>query len=215
MAYAVKELFYTLQGEGLNAGCAAVFVRFSGCNLWNGREEDRHKGAGGCAQWCDTNFFGTDGMGGGRFPTATTFSQRIAATWPGKSTATRKLVVFTGGEPALQLDEPLIAAMHDEGFSVAIETNGTILLPRGLDWICMSPKAGASVVVTRGDEVKFVYPQEGLAPAEFEHLEFGAFLIQPRDGLAREKHTQQAVAYCLSNPKWRLSLQTHKLVGLP
>ncbi len=216
MPYAVKEIFYTLQGEGLNAGRAAVFVRFSGCNLWNGREEDRHKGSGGCSQWCDTNFVGTDGVGGGRFGSATELAGRVATTWRGQaSTNVRKLVVFTGGEPALQLDDQLVAAVHDEGFSAAIETNGSIALPQGVDWVCLSPKAGAPLVVTKGDELKFVYPQEGLEPADFEHLAFGSWLIQPRDGLAREKHTQQAVAYCLSNPRWRLSLQTHKVVGLP
>lgn len=216
MPYAVKEIFYTLQGEGLNAGRAAVFVRFSGCNLWNGREEDRHKGTGGCAQWCDTDFFGTDGTGGGKFGTASELASRIAATWGSNSNdVERRFVVFTGGEPALQLDESLIAAVHDEGFFVAIETNGSLPLPRGLDWICVSPKAGASVVVDRGHELKFVFPQEGLEPSDFEHLSFEHWLVQPRDGLARAKHTQQAAAYCLKNPKWRLSLQTHKVVGLP
>jgi 7-carboxy-7-deazaguanine synthase len=216
MPYAVKEIFYTLQGEGMNAGRAAVFVRFSGCNLWNGREGDRDKGSGGCAVWCDTNFLGTDGVGGGRFKSAAELARRVAETWQGRSSSdARKLVVFTGGEPALQLDDQLVAAVHDEGFSAAIETNGTVALPSGVNWICVSPKAGAPIVVTRGDELKFVYPQQGLEPAEFEHLAFSSWLIQPRDGLAREKHTQQAVEYCLSNPKWRLSIQTHKVVGLP
>lgn len=215
MTYAVKEIFYTLQGEGLNAGRAAVFVRFSGCNLWSGREEDRHKGTGGCARWCDTNFFGTDGEGGGRFQSADDLARRIAATWRGQTPNARKLAVLTGGEPALQVDEPLITALHDEGFEVAIETNGTVPLPRGIDWVCVSPKAGTNVVVTAGHELKFVYPQEGLDPAEFETYAFGAFLLQPRDDVHRDKHTQLAVAYCLASPKWRLSLQTHKTVGIP
>jgi 7-carboxy-7-deazaguanine synthase len=216
MPYVVKEVFYTLQGEGLNAGRAAVFVRFSGCNLWNGRHADRHKGIGGCAHWCDTNFVGTDGEGGGRFASPSDLAYRVATTWPaGSSSEVEKLVVFTGGEPALQLDDQLLAAVHDQGFTVAIETNGSIPLPNGIDWVCVSPKAGAPLLVTRGDELKFVYPQDGLEPSAFEELSFSYLLIQPRDGLAREKHLRGAVQYCLSNPKWRLSLQTHKVVGLP
>lgn len=213
MTYAVKEVFYTLQGEGVNAGRAAVFLRFSGCNLWSGREEDRPKGAGGCARWCDTDFFGTDGLGGGKFPGPTELATHVAHTWRGG--ADRRLVVCTGGEPLLQLDEQLVTALHDEQFEVAIETNGTQPVPRGVDWICVSPKAGGQLVVAGGHELKLVVPQPGVSPEDFEGLAFEHFLLQPMDGPNRIENTQLAVDLCLRNPKWRLSLQTHKHVGIP
>jgi 7-carboxy-7-deazaguanine synthase len=213
MAYAVKELFFTLQGEGLNAGRAAVFLRFAGCNLWSGREEDRSRGTGGCARWCDTQFVGTDGPGGGKFATPALLAAAVERCW-GERTGVR-LVVCTGGEPALQLDGPLVEALHRHGFEVAVETNGTKPLPDGLDWVCVSPKAGTELVVTRGDELKLVYPQEGLPPETFEALDFRAHLLQPMDGPDQASNREAAVAHCLAHPRWRLSLQTHKLLGIP
>jgi 7-carboxy-7-deazaguanine synthase (Cx14CxxC type) len=214
MSYAVKERYYTLQGEGAQAGRAAVLLRFAGCNLWSGTDSDRFKGPGGCAAWCDTDFVGTTGPGGGRFQTASDLADAVARTWPHRSTE-RSLVVCTGGEPLLQLDEALVAALHDKGFEVAVETNGTRPSTRGLDWLCVSPKAGADLVLRAGNELKLVFPQQGAEPDRFEDLDFAHFFLQPMDGPSRARNTERAVAYCLEHPRWRLSLQTHKLVGLP
>jgi len=214
MAYAVKELFFTLQGEGANAGRPAVFCRFAGCNLWSGREQDRSKGAGGCARWCDTDFVGTNGSGGGRFDSADALARATRAAWPAPWEG-RPLVVCTGGEPLLQLDQPLVDAFHQQGFEVAIETNGTLPLPAGIDWVCVSPKVGGPLVVHEGDELKLVYPQEGLEPAEVIELKFRNFFLQPMDGLLRQRNTKEAVRYCLEHPRWRLSLQTHKYLDIP
>jgi 7-carboxy-7-deazaguanine synthase (Cx14CxxC type) len=213
MSYTVKELYYTLQGEGAQAGRPAVFLRFAGCNLWTGREADR---ASAICGFCDTDFVGTDGPGGGRFATARGLADAVAAAWPAPSGShTRPFVVCTGGEPLLQLDAPLVTALHDLGFEVAIETNGTLLPPPGIDWICVSPKAQAPLVLSSGDELKLVYPQEGAAPERFAALDFRHFSLQPMDGSDREHHTELAVRYCLTHPQWRLSLQTHKLLGIP
>jgi 7-carboxy-7-deazaguanine synthase len=211
MTYAVKEIFYTLQGEGANTGRAAVFCRFAGCNLWTGREQDRLDAT---CQFCDTDFVGTDGPGGGRFSTAEALATAVAATWPDEG-GERRFVVCTGGEPLLQLDEPLVRALHDQGFEIAVETNGTLPPPAGVDWLCVSPKAGAELVVRRGDEIKLVYPQSGADPADFEDLAFDHFFLQPMDGPEREANTAAALRYCLLHPRWRLSLQTHKLLGIP
>ncbi len=210
MTYSVKEVFLTLQGEGGQAGRPAVFCRFAGCNLWSGREQDREKAV---CTFCDTDFVGTDGEGGGKFETPQALAAAVAAAWRGGDVG--KLVVCTGGEPLLQLDEPLIAALHAIGFEIAIETNGTVAAPEGIDWICVSPKADALVVQTRGQELKLVYPQPGVDPARFEGLDFERFCLQPMDGPDRDANTQAAVAYCLSHPRWRLSVQTHKYLGLP
>ena len=210
MSYSVKEIFLTLQGEGGQVGRAAVFCRFAGCNLWSGREIDR---AGAVCNFCDTDFVGMDGVGGGRFASAQALAQAVAARWIGS--AEDRLVVCTGGEPLLQLDAPLIAAFHAAGFAIAVETNGTIAAPEGLDWICVSPKADAPLAQTRGQELKLVYPQPGVDPARFEGLNFERFLLQPMDGPARAANTEAAIAYCLSHPRWRLSVQTHKYLGLP
>ena len=213
MSYAVKELYYTLQGEGAQAGRPAVFLRFAGCNLWTGREADR---ASAICGFCDTDFVGTDGPGGGRFGTAPDLAEAVAAAWPDSSGShIRPFVVCTGGEPLLQLDEPLVAALHDVGFEVAIETNGTLLPPPGIDWICVSPKAQAPLELRSGDELKLVYPQEGAPPERFADLAFRHFSLQPLDGPHRARHTELAVRYCLTHPQWRLSLQTHKLLGIP
>ena len=213
MSYAVKELYYTLQGEGAHAGRAAVFCRFAGCNLWTGREADR---AQAVCTFCDTEFVGTDGPGGGKFSTATALSDAVASHWPVQAGGTR-YVVCTGGEPLLQMDAPLIEAFHARGFEVGVETNGTQPAPAGLDWICVSPKAGAPLVLTSGDELKLVFPQREpeAQPERFEHLEFRHFFLQPMDGPARAANTTAAVAYCLAHPRWRMSLQTHKLLGIP
>jgi 7-carboxy-7-deazaguanine synthase (Cx14CxxC type) len=215
MSYAVKEIFYTLQGEGANAGRPAVFCRFAGCNLWSGREADR---AQAVCTFCDTEFVGTDGTGGGRFADAEALASAIASLWPADRIVSR-FVVCTGGEPALQLDDALILALHTRGFTIAIETNGTLPLPDGIDWICVSPKSDATIVVIRGDELKLVYPQDRAMPERFECLAFDHFLIQPMDCLAGDptalmRHTERAVEYCLSHPQWRLSMQTHKLLGI-
>jgi 7-carboxy-7-deazaguanine synthase (Cx14CxxC type) len=202
--YTVKEIFHTLQGEGIQAGCPAVFLRFTGCNLWSGREEDR---ASAQCRFCDTDF-----VGGEKFPDAQTLAQRVAAAWVG---AGPRLVVVTGGEPALQLDAALIDVLHAQGFRIAIETNGTIALAPGIDWVCLSPKAGTTLAVTSGDELKLVYPQPGLAPEDVEHLDFDHFLLQPMDGPDQAANTKAAVARCLTGGRWRLSLQTHKLLGIP
>lgn len=211
MAYAVKEIFYTLQGEGANTGRPAVFCRFAGCNLWTGREADR---ASAVCRFCDTDFVGTDGPGGGKFPDADSLARAVAAAWP-PGEAGRRFVVCTGGEPLLQLDPALLDAFHAEDFEVAVETNGTVEPPPGIDWLCVSPKAEAPLLVRRGDELKLVYPQDGADPSGFEGLEFGQFFLQPMDGPAREANTAAALRYCLEHPRWRLSLQTHKLLGIP
>ena len=210
MTYSVKELFKTLQGEGGQAGRVAVFCRFSGCNLWTGREADR---ATALCTFCDTDFVGTDGVGGGRFRTADALAEAIACTW-GES-ALRRYVVFTGGEPLLQLDASLVAAVRDRGFTIAIETNGTLPAPPGIDWICVSPKGGTPLAQTSGQELKLVYPQRDADPAAFEGLAFEHFFLQPMDGPDRVRNTELAVAYCLRHPLWRVSLQTHKLMGIP
>ena len=213
MSYAVKEMYYTLQGEGAHAGRAAVFCRFAGCNLWTGREQDR---AGAVCTFCDTDFVGTDGPGGGRFATAAALADAVASLWPADA-AGERYVVCTGGEPLLQLDTPLIEALHARGFAVAVETNGTQPAPAGLDWICVSPKAGAPLVLTAGDELKLVYPQREpeAQPERFADLGFRHFFLQPMDGPERAANTAAAVAYCLAHPRWRMSLQTHKLLGIP
>ena len=213
MSYSVKEIYYTLQGEGANAGRAAVFCRFTGCNLWSGHEVDR---AAAVCKFCDTDFVGTGGHGGGRFDSAEHLAGAIRAAWTGReSPRARPLVVFTGGEPLLQLDEGLIKAIRRLGFEVAIETNGTLLPPGGVDWVCVSPKAGAKLVLNYGDEIKLVFPQEGAEPHLFEALNFKHFFLQPMDGPSREANTLETIRYCLGHPQWRLSLQTHKLVGIP
>lgn len=211
MTYTVKECFYTLQGEGLHAGRPAVFCRFAGCNLWTGREVDR---AHAVCTFCDTDFVGV-GPDGGRCKSATDLAELVASRWPADAPAdVRKFVVCTGGEPLLQLDEEAIDALHEAGFEVAVETNGTQQAPRGLDWICVSPKAQAPLVLTSGDELKLVYPQPTALPERFESLDFRHFLLQPMDGPDGEANTRAALAYCLANPRWRLSVQTHKLLGI-
>lgn len=228
MAYAVKELFYTLQGEGAQSGSPAVFCRFAGCNLWTGREEDR---TGAVCRFCDTEFVGTDGVNGGKYPSAAELARKAAEIWDGGDAVRRQvrlgnaaahppvrppaLVVCTGGEPLLQLDLPLISAFHAAGFRVAVETNGTQPAPAGIDWTCVSPKAEAPLVLTRGDELKLVFPQPGADPERFEALEFTHFFLQPMDGPALARNTALAMQYCLDHPRWRLSLQTHKLLGIP
>lgn len=211
MAYSVKEIFYTLQGEGAQTGRPAVFCRFAGCNLWSGREADR---ATAVCTFCDTDFVDTDGPGGGRFAAATALATAVARAWPA-DTGGARFVVCTGGEPLLQLDAGLVEALHGEGFEIAIETNGTRLPPPGVDWVCVSPKAGAELLLRTGDELKLVYPQPGAEPHRFETLEFDHFFLQPMDGPAREANTEAALRYCLAHPRWRLSLQTHKLLGIP
>jgi 7-carboxy-7-deazaguanine synthase len=220
MAYTVKELFFTLQGEGAQSGRASVFLRFTGCNLWSGREEDREKGAGGCARWCDTDFVGTNGVNGGRYADATALASAARALWDRsvrEGRGARPYVVCTGGEPALQLDDALVAALHAHEFEIAVETNGTRALPAAIDWVCVSPKAGAKIVVERGDELKLVYPQgtEDTEPERFEHLSFRHWFVQPMDGRAQKESTLACVELCRARPRWRLSVQTHKLVGIP
>ncbi len=210
MVYAVKEIFKTLQGEGAQTGRAAVFCRFSGCNLWSGLERDRTSAV---CQFCDTDFVGTDGPGGGRFATPAALAAAIESTWGEKQPA--RYVVFTGGEPLLQLDADLITAVKRQGFEIAIETNGTICAPHGIDWICVSPKGGAELVQRSGHELKLVYPQASAVPEAFEGLAFKHFFLQPMDGPDVAAHTEAAVQYCIHHPKWRISLQTHKLLGLP
>lgn len=208
MTYAVKEMFYTLQGEGARTGRPSVFVRFAGCNLWSGREQDR---AEAVCQFCDTQFVGTDGDGGGKFETAEALARTAFALWPGGGAP---YVVCTGGEPLLQLDAPLIDALHERGFEIAVETNGTLPAPPGIDWICVSPKAGAEFVQRSGNELKLVYPQVDAAPERYAGLAFEHFFLQPMDSPAREQNTRAAIAYCLAHPQWRLSVQTHKMLGL-
>lgn len=211
MSYAVKELFYTLQGEGAQTGRAAVFCRFAGCNLWTGREEDR---AEAVCTFCDTEFVGTDGPGGGRFASADALADAVLAAWP-LGAGGVPYVVCTGGEPLLQLDAPLVDALHHRGIAVAVETNGTQEPPAGLDWICVSPKAAAPLVLTAGNELKLVYPQPLAMPERFEALAFDHFYLQPMDGPDREGNTEAALRYCLAHPRWKMSLQTHKLLGIP
>jgi 7-carboxy-7-deazaguanine synthase len=207
--YAVKELFYTLQGEGAQAGRAAVFCRFAGCNLWSGREQDRSTAV---CQFCDTDFVGTDGDGGGRFAEAQHLAAAAAALWP-PAEREHRYIVCTGGEPLLQLDDALIGALHAEKFTIAIETNGTIAVPRGVDWVCVSPKAGTTLAVTEGDEIKVVYPQ-ATSPLEYAGLNFRNFFLQPMDGPCAAEAVREAIAFCGQHPQWRLSLQTHKLIGI-
>lgn len=209
--YSVKEIFYTLQGEGANTGSPAVFLRFAGCNLWSGREQDR---ASAVCRFCDTDFVGTDGPGGGRFASAESLADAVLAAWP-CGIEKHRLTVCTGGEPLLQLDMPLLHALHARGFRVAIETNGTKPVPEGVDWVCVSPKAGAPLVVERGDELKLVFRQAGAEPERFERLTFEHFFLQPMDGPERAQNTALSVLYCREHPRWRLSLQTHKLIGIP
>lgn len=219
MTYAVKEIYYTLQGEGAQTGRAAVFLRFAGCNLWSGLERDR---AAALCQFCDTDFVGTEGPGGGKFPDAVLLAGAVASVWPksrgGKPAgkpADKPYVVCTGGEPLLQIDAALIDALHAQGFEVAVETNGTLLPPPGLDWICVSPKANAEQKLMRGDELKLIYPQAGAPPENFAAQDFVHFFLQPMDSASRLANTEAATAYCLDHPQWRLSLQTHKLIGIP
>ena len=212
MSYQVKEAFLSIQGEGLNAGRVSMFLRFAGCNLWSGREEDRGQGRGGCSQWCDTDFVGDDGPMGGRYQSPADLASAIWGLWPpGEGDA---LVICTGGEPLLQLNAPLIDALHQAGFKVAVESNGTIPVPAGIDWTCISPKQGAPIVVTSGDELKLVYPQTGMQPADFEHLDFGAFILQPLDGPEVQENTQKVLQYCLQHPRWRVGIQVHKILNL-
>ena len=210
MAYSVKEIFYTLQGEGGQAGRAAVFCRFAGCNLWSGREEDRSQAV---CQFCDTDFVGTDGTGGGKFATAEELAQAVFRTWP-QVTGGKPLVVCTGGEPLLQLDQALVDALHAVGFEIAVETNGTQAAPEGLDWICVSPKADAELVLNQGTELKLVFPQTLARPERFAGLHFTHFFLQPMDGILAKQNTQAAIAYCMEHPQWRLCIQTHKVVGI-
>ncbi len=210
MSYAVKELFPTLQGEGAQTGRRAVFLRFAGCNLWTGREQDR---ATAVCTFCDTDFVGTNGPGGGRFATAETLADAAAACWG--ETPSNRLVVCTGGEPLLQLDAALVAALHARGFEIAIETNGTQTPPPGIDWICVSPKADAPLLLAAGNELKLVYPQPKAMPERFAALPFDHFFLQPMDGPAQAENIQAAIQYCLAHPQWRLSLQTHKMTGMP
>lgn len=209
MTYQVKEIFHTLQGEGCHTGRAAVFVRFAGCNLWTGREEDRLDAV---CTFCDTDFVGTGGAGGGKFDDAVSLAKAADAVWPGDAD---RFAVLTGGEPMLQIDEALIDALHAEGFEIAVETNGTLKVPDGIDWVCVSPKSTAPLAQTSGDELKLVYPQTDAAPEAFEGLEFSHFLLQPMDGPNVAANSEAAVAYCKTHPKWRLSLQTHKVLGIP
>ena len=210
MTYAVKEIYYTLQGEGARTGRAAVFLRFTGCNLWSGLERDR---ADAVCKFCDTEFVGTDGVGGGKFIDAETLASAILEKWPLGSEA-QPYVVCTGGEPLLQLDDALVAALHAKGFEIGVETNGTLPPPRGIEWICVSPKANAELELTSGQELKLIYPQDGAAPERYADLLFDYFFLQPMDGPDREANTRAATEYCLAHPQWRLSLQTHKLIGI-
>ena len=209
--YSVKELYFTLQGEGAQTGRAAVFLRFAGCNLWSGLESDR---AQATCRFCDTDFVGVDGRGGGKFETADALAGQAAAAWP-RGTGGQAFIVCTGGEPFLQLDADLIEALHERGFEIAVETNGTIAAPAGLDWICVSPKADAPLIQRSGDELKLVYPQAGAPPEAFERLDFPRFFLQPMDGPDLARNAAAAIDYCKAHPRWRLSLQTHKLIGIP
>ena len=210
MTYQVKEIYYTLQGEGARTGRASVFLRFAGCNLWSGLERDRSDAV---CKFCDTDFVGTDGSGGGKFSSAGALALAVAEQWPAGSEA-QPYVVCTGGEPLLQMDDALVASLHAQGFEIGIETNGTLLPPRGIEWICVSPKANAELELTTGQELKLVYPQDGAPPERYADLLFDHFFLQPMDGPAREANTRAATDYCLAHPQWRLSLQTHKLIGI-
>jgi 7-carboxy-7-deazaguanine synthase len=210
MTYSVKEIYYTLQGEGAQTGRAAVFLRFAGCNLWSGLEKDRHDAT---CRFCDTDFVGTDGVNGGKFADAPALARAVFAQWPSLAQG-RPYVVCTGGEPLLQLDSAAIEALHDMGFEIGIETNGTQLPPAGIDWICVSPKADAEQKLIRGDELKLIFPQDGAPPERFAGQDFKNFFLQPMDNADRAANTEAATAYCLANPQWRLSLQTHKLIGI-
>lgn len=211
--YAVKEIYYTRQGEGLHTGRPAVFLRFAGCNLWSGLERDR---AGAVCDFCDTDFVGTDGPGGGKFPTAEALADKVREVWNANDTTDpNPFTVLTGGEPLLQLDQPLVGALHDAGLEIAIETNGTLEPPDGIDWICVSPKAGAEFVQQSGDELKIIFPQEGIDPADYASLDFDHFFLQPMDGPDLTRNTEDVVAYCERHPSWKVSLQTHKVLGLP
>jgi len=211
MTYAVKEIFYTLQGEGAHAGRPAVFCRFAGCNLWSGHEDDR---ATAICNFCDTDFVGTDGTFGGKYAEAEVLAARVQSLWPTSISHSKPLVVFTGGEPLLQLDPPLIEALCQMGFEIAVETNGTLEVPTGIDWLCVSPKAGSVLKITRGDELKVVYPQKNLDPHSLENLDFKRFSIQPMDGQNAAENLQLATSFCLRYPLWHLSLQTHKILGI-
>lgn len=212
MSYTVKEIYYTLQGEGANTGRAAVFCRFAGCNLWTGHERDR---VNAICSFCDTDFVGTDGPGGGHFSTAEILARAVRDRWPQElCVGGRPFVVCTGGEPLLQMDDSLVSSFHAIGMEVAVETNGTRLPPADIDWICVSPKAGADLVLLSGNELKLIFPQEGAEPEQYEHLLFGHFFLQPMDGIQSDLNTQMAIQYCLAHPQWRLSLQTHKLLGI-
>jgi len=209
--YSIKETYFTIQGEGFHTGRSAVFVRFAGCNLWSGHEKDRAKAI---CKFCDTDFVGIDGPGGGKFATASKLADHILSKWP-KGTNTEPFVVCTGGEPLLQIDSELVEALHDNKFEIAIETNGTIKPPQGIDWICVSPKAESDILINKGDELKLVYPQEGAEPSKYEHLEFDYFSLQPMDSDQLEENTKKTIEYCNQHPLWRLSLQTHKFLGIP
>jgi 7-carboxy-7-deazaguanine synthase len=215
--YAVKEIFYTLQGEGAHAGRPAVFLRFAGCNLWTGLERDRDKGPGGCSRWCDTDFVGTDGVGGGKFRSAVELVSAVAGHWPQSQSkhAVQPFVVCTGGEPLLQLDEVLLTQFNAAGWLVAVETNGTVDPPAGELWLTVSPKANAPLRLLRGDELKLVFPQVGAEPERFQDLGFRHFFLQPMDSPDVERNTAAALQYCLAHPQWRLSLQTHKILRIP
>jgi len=206
--YSVKEIYYTLQGEGFHTGRPAIFVRFSGCNLWSGREEDRHKAI---CKFCDTDFWGVDGVEGGKY-SKEKLTDKIIDLWPNKDEEV--FIVCTGGEPALQLDQQLVDYLHSKNIIVAIETNGTLSLPQGIDWICMSPKANTEIVVREGNEIKIVYPQKGIEPKDFEEMGYKHFYLQPMDSLLQEENTFKVQEYCLLNPKWKMSLQTHKILGI-
>ena len=210
MTYSVKEMFYTLQGEGANAGRPAVFCRFAGCNLWTGREEDR---ANAICQFCDTDFVGTNGDGGGKFESAASLAHAIASFWPA-GFESHKFAVLTGGEPLLQVDAALVQALHQQGFTIAVETNGTVLPPAGIDWLCVSPKAGSELLVKQGQELKLVFPQTHASPEQFASLDFEHFYLQPMDGPAARANTQAAIDYAQTHPQWRLSVQTHKMIGI-
>jgi len=209
--YKVKEIYYTLQGEGFHTGRPAVFCRFSGCNLWSGREEDRHKAI---CQFCDTDFWGMDGENGGKY-TADSLAQKVISLWPEAIAKSKPYVVCTGGEPMLQLDEKLVEAFHKKGLEIAVETNGTIEPPAGIDWICMSPKANSEIVLKKGNELKLVFPQLGAEPEKFLNFDFDHFFLQPMDSPEIEENTRKTLEYCLQNPQWSLSLQTHKILNIP
>ncbi len=212
MTYSVKEIFYTLQGEGFHSGRPAIFCRFTGCNLWSGREQDRSDAV---CHFCDTDFIGTDGPGGGKFDTPMSLAESIRKFWPNKETDQHPFVVCTGGEPALQLDEALVSALHQLDFEIAVETNGTLPLPAKIDWVCVSPKANSKIIILKGNELKLVYPQENNTPEKFSSLHFDHFFLQPMDDERLSSNTQACIKYCLQHPQWKLSLQTHKIIGIP